>query len=264
MAHDTYLGTFNQAQFERFLEFARSQLSLIEARQAHLAAEMTRVGVVVFTYSSNGVPTGYSADPSTSYLAKLLAAYEVLGGNPFIDLRARVKTTPVFVVAGDENVSPNLMSSGDVIAQKGLSDATTAQLMRQARSWLDETLWSRSGRLERRIRRALDYYDALQEELDHLTVIQQAVTTKGSLEEVAAQISVWINDPSYLAVLPLSAEIDAYGFQNHAPEAPYAPPVMTTPDGQSLTNPNAVGRVAGVEGTQKYSGGIAEPGQNQG
>jgi len=262
MAHDTYLGTFNQAQFERFTNFARSQMPLVADRLLHLFAEQNRIGVVIFTYDNEGIPTGYSASPEDSYLAKLLAAYEVLGGNPFIDLRVRVKTTPVFVVAGDENVPAHQMSSGEVMANKGLSDAGTAELVREARAWLDETLWHRSGRLERRIRRALDYYDSLQDEIDYLTVIQKAATTTDSFEDLAAQLQEWLNDPNYLAAMALASEKDAYGLKNYAPEAPYYLPSPTTAGGQTV-DPNKRGRTAAVLGTQKQAGGIINPGQTE-
>ena len=99
MSHD-FLGTFNKSQFDRFLAFARSQLPLIDARLLHLNAELARVGIVIFRYD-NGVPLGYAADPPQSYLGKMLAAYEVLGGNPFRDLRVRLRTDPVFIRRGD-------------------------------------------------------------------------------------------------------------------------------------------------------------------
>jgi hypothetical protein len=192
-----FKGTFNQSQFERFLAFARAQLPLVNARVNHIDAEIARIGIVFFKLD-RGVAQGYSARPSGSYLAKLLAAYEVLGGNPLIDLRLRLKTNPVHFVRGDESTGGSQYTSGgEPIGGKGLIDGPTSLLMDQARGWLDDTLHYRFARLERKIRRALDYADQLQEEKQNLVVLQLAASTEGSLEYIAARIQEHLSDPNY-------------------------------------------------------------------
>lgn len=192
----TFKGTFNRSQFERFITFARSQLPLVASRQNHLDAEIQRIGTVVFKLE-RGVAQGYEARPSTSYLAKLLAAYEVLGGNPLIDLRLRLSANPVYFVQGDESTGAQYTSGGEPIGGKGLIDGPTAVLMDSARSWLDDTLQDRFLRLERKIRRALDYADQLRVEKQNLDVLQMAASVEGSLEFIAAQIEEYMSDSNY-------------------------------------------------------------------
>ncbi len=153
MAFD-WLGTFNRSQLDRFLAFARTQLPLVDARIQHLEAEQNRLGVVSFRYYQ-GIPKEFIADPAESYIGKLLAAYEVLGGNPFHDLRARLRTDPVFAIRGSETTPTQFMSNGEVIGARGLADAVSAELMRQGKTWLADILSYRFNGLERKIRRMM-------------------------------------------------------------------------------------------------------------
>jgi hypothetical protein len=218
MAHD-FLGTFNRSQFERFLAYAKSQLPLVAGRIQHLQAEVARIGTIVFRYSK-GVPQGYAADPPESYLGKLLGAYEVLGGDPFIDLRVRLRNDPVFRVKGTEIQGSQYMSNGEVIGAKGLSDAPTAELMHDAKEWLHATLEYRFGSLERKIRRAVDYSDELQNEIATLNTIQTAASVSGSLEHIAAQISQYLSDQNYRAIYDDGGG-DKFGFNVYAPFSSY-------------------------------------------
>lgn len=218
MAHD-YLGTFNRSQFERFLAYAKSQLPLVDGRIQHLQAEVNRIGSVMFRYSK-GIPQGYAANPADSYLGKLLGAYEVLGGDPFIDLRVRLRGDPVFRVKGTETQASQFMSNGEVIGAKGLSDAPTAELVRTGKAWLNATLDYRFGSLERKIRRAVDYSDELKNEIATLKTIQQAASVTGSLEYVAAQVSQFLADSNYRAVYDDGGG-DKFGFNVYAPFSSY-------------------------------------------
>lgn len=218
MAFD-HLGTFNKSQFERFLAFSRSQLPLVDGRLAHLQAEVTRVGSVMFRYT-NGVPQGFAATPTTSYLFKLLAAYEVLGGNPFIDLRVRLKSDPVFKVKGTEATDSQIMSNGEVVGAKGLSDSPTAELMHEGKAWLSDTLKYRYDGLERKIRRAVDYSDQLKTEIATLKTITKAASVTGSLEYIAAQVNQFLADQNYRAVFD-DGGADKFGFTVYAPFSSY-------------------------------------------
>jgi len=218
VSHD-FLGTFNKSQFERFLAFARSQLPLAADRIQHLQAEVSRIGTITFRYSK-GVPQGFASDPPESYLGKLLSAYEVLGGNPFIDLRVRLRTDPVFLVRGTETDGPQYMSNGEVIGAKGLSDSPTAELMRSAQIWIDDVMQARFASLERKIRRAVDYSDQLQLEIANLKTIQLAAASAGSLEYIAAQINQFLTDQNYRAVFDDGGG-DKFGFNVYAPFSSY-------------------------------------------
>lgn len=248
MAYE-WLGTFNKSQLTRFLGFARSQLPLVEARLQHLEAEKARQGVIVFKFDQ-GVPTAFVADPPDSYLGKLLAAYEVLGGDPFLDLRARNSNQPVFVLRGNESTPAQYMSSGEVIGARGLADAASAVLMQAAKAWFEEVLQRRFGRLERKIRRTLDYSDQLQTEIDVLTRITRPAEFGESLEGLAAQLEQLIADPNYRAIYDDLGK-DKFGFNTHAPFSAY--------DVQPTEDPNSVDRTA--ETAQRQNSGFVAQGE---
>jgi hypothetical protein len=245
MAHQDYLGTFNQGQFDRFSTWATSQLSTIDARIKHLNAEIYRVGKVTLSYD-RGIPTGLTADPSDSYMAKLLACYEVKGGNPFIDLRTRDVSDPVFLEKGDETVAAHTMSNGEPVPGKGLADSPSAEAMSVLRGWLETTLDSRFGRLERKIRRALDYQDQMVLEIAELNA------RRADLAERLDQVNQMIADPNYRAI---TGDTDPLGIMSYAPYSSYDVPTVAAPD--SPTKREAVT-------PQRQQGGIVKPGQTTG
>lgn len=253
MAYD-FLGTFNQAMYERLRSFVQSQKVLIEDRINHLNAEMERVGVIQFRYE-NGVPVGYVADSDT-YLGKLLGAYEVLGGNPAVDLRVRLMTDPVFLLEGSEEMPPGQMSNGEVVGARGLNDADSADYIRLYRADMNSTIHRRFDYLERKIRRAVDYADQLQAEIVRLTALLGDVNMEDSLPGLESQIEQMIKDPTYRAVTPDTSEHAELGRDVYAPFSSYdvAEGVVQDP---SLVVP----RVATT--TQRQSGAVApvKPGQ---
>lgn len=215
-----FLGTFNKSQFTRFIAFARSQRPHIEDRINHIRREQARLGTLVFTFDANNVPETVTASPASSYLAKLLAAYEVLGGNPFLDLRARTMDQPVFVRRGSETLPASITSSGEVLPTKGLKDAFSAELVRSLRGPLQETMQRRFSSLERKIRRTLDYSDQLSKERATLELYQEAATVEGSLEYVATQIQNLLGDPNYRAIYDDNGA-DPLGLNVYAPFSQY-------------------------------------------
>lgn len=251
MAHDAYLGTFNRSQFERFLAFARSQLPVHAARILHLRAELGRTGSVSFTFGPNNVPESVTANPSDSYLGKLLAAYQVLGGNPFFDLRSRNKSQAIFVVQGTAANPPTSMSHGEVMGAKGLQDAYSAELIRKLRHPLQETLDYRFTFLERKIRRAIDYADQLKDELAELETLQAAATAEGSLEFIANEIQQLISNRNYRAIYDDKSS-DPLGLNTYAPFSQYD---VEAPIDPAVGAPNRV-----VQRPQRQDSGFVGPG----
>jgi hypothetical protein len=279
MAFD-FLGTFNAAQYERLSGFIRSQVKFVEARVNHLEAEKIRVGQVIFRFDQ-GVPIGYAGDPPESYLGKLLSVYEVLGGNPGVDLRVRLPTDPVFMLPGDEVTSPHTMSNGEAIGGKGLSDADSAELVRSYRASFNDTIYRRFDALERKIRRAVDYADQLEEEIAGLKKLVVSFTAEdfatvgqisaeqfqtgnfslnlpqdGSLANLESQIRQLIADPNYRALTTDAGENAELGLDVYAPFSAYDIPEGTGQD-PSLVVP----RVA--ESPQRQGGKVVQPGQRK-
>lgn len=218
MAHD-FLGTFNRTQFQRFLAFARSQLPTVEPRIMHLKAELARIGELEFVFDTDNRPVRVTATEG-SYLGKLLAAYEVLGGNPFLDLRVRTRNQAIFLRPGSEVADSYQRSDGEPLSAKGLLDGLSAELVRRLRSPFQEALSYRFESLERKIRRALDYTDELKKEISQLTVLQRAGTTEGSLEYIANQIEQLFSDRGYRAIYD-DGGADPLGINSYAPFSQY-------------------------------------------
>jgi hypothetical protein len=247
-----FLGTFNRSQFERFIAFARSQLPLVEDRIAHLNIEAERTGKLVFSFDNNNVPSAVTASPADSYLGKLLAAYEVLGGNPFYDLRTRNRSQALFVLPGSENLPATLMSNGEPLPTKGLRDAYSAELVRKLRGPFQDTLLQRFERLERKIRRSLDYADQLEDEIADLKVLQAASTIEGSLEYIANQIQELFGDRNYRAIYDDGGN-DPMGINVYAPFSQY--------DVEQSQDPVVGGPVREVLRPQRQDTGFIAPGE---
>lgn len=222
MAFD-FLGTFTKSQFDRFAKYVRAQTTLIDTRIAHLKAEKARVGSLGFAFDSGGTPTHMAADPPSTYIGKLFAVYEALGGDAEFDLQVRSSSQAIFKLTGDETKQPQLMSNGEVMGTPGLSDAQTASLMQQARAWAQGDLSYRRELIERKIRRAIDYTDQLQAEIDQLTTIKADVSVQGALEFLLSGITQSLTDRQYLAASDDSAKPDPHGKLAYAPFAAYMP-----------------------------------------
>ncbi len=236
MAYD-FLGTFNNHQFARLDSFLTNQGVDIPGRLAHLIAEQSRIGTLTFSYDSGGNPIGYNASPPTSYIAKLVAAYEILGGDPLFDLQIRSMSQPVFVVAGDSVVPSQQLSSGDVLGMAGLNDGLTAQLVQQMRQQAQEAIQYKRENIERKVRRAMDYSDQLGAEITLLKNVLNDATALGSLANLTNQVTTLLADPTYRAAYN-DTNNDIHGKLTHAPFSQWdpgpdrqAPPVTVRVDG---------------------------------
>lgn len=219
MAFD-WLGTFNKSQNDRLFAFVKAQTDLIEGRILHLESEKNRIGVPVFKYDESGVAVGYTVDPDGSYVAKLMAVYEILGGNPFLDLTSRLSNQPVYKQEGDETASAQLMSNGEVIGAPGLADAVSAGAIQSLRKYVSDTLYWRRDRLERKIRRALDYYDQLDMESQLLQKMTAGETVTGAVDFIAKTLSDLISNPEYRAIYDDKGS-DIRGDSTQAPHSAY-------------------------------------------
>lgn len=226
-----FLGTFNRSQFERLAAYAREQVVHIDARIQHLSIEQLRIGFLQFSFDSAGRPVAYSTGSPgfPTYIGKLMAAYEVLGGDPFFDLQVRPRSNPVYYPRGDEIATNKVMSNGEPIPQQGLSDATSGNLVRSMKEWMGDSL-DRLDRLERKIRRALDYSDQLQEEIEALNTIKLAAEVEGSLENIISQVNQLFSDPTYRAIHDDKGK-DPFGKLIYAPMSSYEPGGGRVPSG---------------------------------
>lgn len=218
-----FKGTFTKSQFDRFATWIRAQSTLIDGRIAHLKAEQARVGNLAFAFDSGGIPTGMASDPPQTYAGKLFGVYEALGGDAFYDLQVRSMGQAVFKLTGDETKQPQLMSNGEVMGTPGLSDAESAELVEQSRAWVNETLAYRRDALERKVRRAIDYSDQLEAEINQLQLMKAEATVGGALEFLLAGITNLLGDRQYMAASNDATKPDPHGKAAYAPFAAYMP-----------------------------------------
>lgn len=216
-----FLGTFNRSQFTRLATYARSQLTYIKARIQHLTIEKQKIGFLQFIYDSAGQPTGYATGQPgvVTFIGKLMSAYEVLGGDPFYDLQVRSISNPVFYLKGTETTTAKVLSNGEPVPSLGLADAVSGNAVRSMRDWMSENL-DRLERIERKVRRAIDYSDQLQIEIDNLTSITNAVEIDGSLENLIALVNQLFVDPSYRAIADDNGK-DPFGKMTYSPMSSY-------------------------------------------
>lgn len=247
MAYD-FLGTFNRSQFERLAAYAKGQLAHVEGRIKHLTYEQQRIGFLRFVFDSAGRPTAYStggSGSSPSYIGKLMAAYEAQGGDPFYDLQMRSKgDQSVFIPKGSETAATKVLSNGEPLPQRGLGDAPTANLVGSLKKWTQPAL-ERRALLERKIRRAVDYVDQLQDEIRLLKIVTQTVETEGSLESLISEVNQHLADPNYRATGEDQGG-DPFGKLSYAPLASYEPGKdRAPPDGLTVERTNQGYSVSG-------------------
>jgi hypothetical protein len=216
-------GTLTATQFARFKTYVRNQVQLIDARIDHLKAERDRIGNLAFAYDSGGLPTAFANDPPMTYCGKLFGAYEALGGDVEFDLQVRSVSQPVFLLKGDETRPAQMMSNGEVLGVAGLSDAESALYMQKIRGWLGGDLQRRRESLERKIRRAIDYAEQLDAEINELELLKASADTDGSLEFYIKQMDALANDRRYMAITNDTDNPDPHGKFAHAPVAGYMP-----------------------------------------
>lgn len=216
-----FLGTFNKSQFTRLAAYARSQMVYIDLRIQHLTIEQQRIGFLQFAYDTGGRPTSYSTGSPgfTTYIGKLMAAYEVLGGDPFYDLQVRGMNDPVYYLKGTETATAKMMSNGEPVPLPGLSDGDSGNAVRSMKSWTRGSL-DRLEKLERKVRRAIDYADQIQNEINELGLIKKSIEVDGSLENLIALVGQLLIDPSYRAIADDKGK-DPFGKYTHAPMSSY-------------------------------------------
>ncbi len=211
-----HLGTFNLSQFQRLSKYTLAQIQDIDGRITHLSAEIARIGSVAYSFDKAKV-TGYTVNPSESYMGRLFRVYLVLGGDPYFDLKLRAKSTQaLWLLRADETRAPQVMNDGKVVFTGGLADATSAVLGQQIRDWMSDTLQYKRELLERKIRRALDYSDQLNDEITQLKTIKADASVNGSAANMIGAVQQLITNRTYRAIAD-DKGIDPDGTMSHAP-----------------------------------------------
>ena len=109
--------------------------------------------------------------------------------------------------------------------------------MRRVRG-ISEAHLDKLERIERKVRRAIDYSDQLQTELDLLKVVPRTAEVDGSLEFLIASATAYFQDRSYRAVSDDKGS-DPFGKLVNAPMSSYDPGTTRRgPDGLAVERSN--------------------------
>lgn len=199
-----YLSRFREGQWRSFRTFMLQERRDASARFAVIDAERERIGDVSIIYEAQTNAdgntfvserrVGISIDPDDSSLAKLVAAYVSLGGNPFdismflspdTDLTLdgkRLPTQPGGGILHGNNVKYAFdqgVNDGDTNLKKyrgsrsgGKKNAAKqheiAAIMGRARGWISAEIRYKRTRIEERILKLCDLREQLDQEVEDL------------------------------------------------------------------------------------------------
>jgi len=177
-----FFGTMTTGQLQQLIDFSLIQERDLKDRQKWLSAQLTRNGVFSTEYdAATNLPKSFTA-PDNSYAGKLLRAYRVLGGTPEKDFMLRTTDKPVFLTrgvnintqtAGTDPTSgySDIMSNGRRVRGSQRFDRDVGMPVTRLKSWQLEAIKRKREHLEFKIKRALDYSDQLQREIEVIDVL---------------------------------------------------------------------------------------------
>jgi hypothetical protein len=189
-----FFGTFTTGQWEYFKAFSQIQVKELRLRKRWLEKERLKIGVFVTEYDGPR-PVSFVVS-AKSYAAKLLEAYRILGGFPEKDMLLRTRDQPVYKSSG-----PAISISNDGTVVGGFSDVYTdgrrergnqrydrdlGLKVEKFKQWQLESIKFKRERIEFKIKRALDYSDELQKEIDFIDKLLGE--GRGSFDERATSI----------------------------------------------------------------------------
>lgn len=165
----------------------------------------------VFTTEYDGPkPVRFSANAG-SYAAKLLEAYRVFGGNPETDMLLRTRDLPVYKVSGTE-----IKKNADTTVSGGYSDVYSngrrerggqrfdrdlGLRVEALKEWQLDAIKLKREKLEFKIKRALDYSDQLQQEIELLDRLIGDDVTEGTAANQVIRVEVEMAQPGAMTVV---------------------------------------------------------------
>lgn len=200
MASFAWTSRFREGQWRAFRQFMLEERRDASARFMVINAERERIGTIRILYArdENGKVTeeriGCSVFPQESSLAKLLAAYAVMGGNPF-DISMFLGPDRSVTVSDDVLAT---MPSGGVLHPTdikysydvGVTDGDTSLLkyktsrvggkkvtpkelellgiVNRGRKWIQKEIWWKRNRLEELIIKLMDLREQLDLEVEDM------------------------------------------------------------------------------------------------
>lgn len=197
-----FFGTFTRAQWESFKVFTKIQKLELHSRKKWIEKELLRVGVFITEYGDDNYPKSFSVTPATSYGAKLLSAYRILGGYPEREMLLRTRDIPVFLTKGEQ-----ISVREDGLVSGGYSDTYTNSRrwrgsqrydrdlglrIERLKIWQLDAIKAKREKLEFKIKRALDYSDQLQQEV---VLIDRLLTETSSVNTMINRVEIQMATP---------------------------------------------------------------------
>lgn len=175
MAFNFY-GTFSEGQALAFKYWTKYQEADLKKRISYLEALIAKNGVYTTKFDDNYNPISYTVAPAWSYAAKLIKVYKCLGGDPLKDFIIRDRNHVTYKLKGvpfDNNRTNTTSGMSEVnsdgtIERGFLFDRDVGIRQEVAKNWQLEAIKRKKEQLEFKIKRCLDYSDALVKEKEML------------------------------------------------------------------------------------------------
>lgn len=204
-----FYGLMTTGQWQAFKAFAQIQRKELILRRQWLQKQLSMNGFFATEYDGPN-PVSFTASEG-SFAAKLLAAYRVLGGVPEQDMLLRTRDKPVFKTKA-QNITdgPNATVTGGFsdVYSNGRRDRGTQRFDRdlgirveRLKDWQLEAIKAKRERLEFKIKRALDYSDQLQQEIDLITSLLGDETAVGSVDYQLVSVESQMATPGAMNVV---------------------------------------------------------------
>lgn len=170
-----FFGTYTPAQYGELSAFTGYSEYEIKKRITYLSQMLFLNGIFTTTFDDSGNPKEYTVNPPNSYGAKLLVAFKMMGGKPEKSFLLRTKDKPVHLkegvshVPGDNTTGRGTeYSNGRMVRSNFHFDHKRGHAVERLKAWQLEQIKYKREHLEFKIKRALDYSDMLETELELL------------------------------------------------------------------------------------------------
>jgi hypothetical protein len=198
----SFFGVCSSGQWLVFKAFALVQKTELQLRRMWLQKEISKIGTFITEYGDDFMPKEFTATPHNSYAAKLIEAYKIMGGVPERDMLLRTLDKPVYLTSG-QNITKteggvsggysDTFSNGRRFRGGQRFDRDLGLTIDRLKRWQLESIKHKREHIEYKIKRALDYSDQLQIELNQIETLLG--DGEGSVDDQIQKIEIAMNTP---------------------------------------------------------------------
>ncbi len=224
-----FTGTFTSGQKAKLREFSKYQEQDVKRRIDFLQVKLLSNGYFRPTvFKPNGVPEKIEAVPNTSYCARLVNAYKLMGGIPEQEFLIRTMDQPVYLQEGapinDDSDGltdghGHIHSNQRRVRENQLFDQIVGVQVERLKAWQLQVIKGKREALEYKIYRCLDNADQIREEIALLTSIIntedptnhiETILTDIQTAETTPGVATTVDDPSDFFGLNVGKTIDPF------------------------------------------------------